>query len=722
MWIFRIGCELVHNYSHHLQCEFIKNTEECHEDENYIQYSTFVYCGFGSGEVVPALLLLILWIAILFIGLGVTADDFLTPALIAISNTLRLSQNIAGVTFLAFGNGAPDIISSLAGVQSARPELVIGELFGAGIFVTCAVTGSICLAQNFKITERPFLRDAIFYIGATYWAFCMFYKGQILLFYSIGFILLYFIYIAVVVASSTFYKRHKLNLDQQTKQSRDQLPGSLGSKFDRPDNPVQIGRSMDNETPPVDDPELLGVILRRSSFRDSYVRRRRRTLSGSRSQLNSHRFRFPTPNHSRANSLCSGFHFRGNSLGCEERLNKSRTNNSCLHEANPHQQQQRPRHNSFHRNGCTFRNPVHKLPAASVNEHQKLSSSFNGHSMDLPIGTHFVDFEQTDAQSSGLIINSAALSTMLTLDTALHICSNYENFQQEETRQEVESKVKIMDLPPLEEFLTQISPIDKENWHELNWFWKVFQIVKAPVYVILALTVPVVDENNHKNNWCRILNVLHCVTAPIAVMFNLKSLTFYVGNVPIIVIVSTAGMVIALAVWFTSCYDKPPPYHAAFGFAGFIVSVFWIYMLANEVVSLLKAVGIVLGLSDAFLGMTVLAWGNSVGDFISNLSVARQGFPRMAISACFGGPLLNLLLGFGLPYTWILLTDKESDSKLDYNVKIGLMYSTLCQSLISTMAIMLILGFHSRREFGAYLIFLYGVFFTAALILEILKF
>lgn len=102
-----------------------------------------------------------------------------------------------------------------------------------------------------------------------------------------------------------------------------------------------------------------------SSFRDSYVRRRRRTLSGSRSQLNSHRFRFPTPNHSRANSLCSGFHFRGNSLGCEERLNKSRTNNSCLHEANPHQQQQRPRHNSFHRNGCTFRNPVHKLPAAS---------------------------------------------------------------------------------------------------------------------------------------------------------------------------------------------------------------------------------------------------------------------------------------------------------------------------------------------------------------------
>ena len=37
-----------------------------------------------------------------------------------------------GVTLLAFGNGAPDIISSIAGVGQARPNLVVGELLGAG--------------------------------------------------------------------------------------------------------------------------------------------------------------------------------------------------------------------------------------------------------------------------------------------------------------------------------------------------------------------------------------------------------------------------------------------------------------------------------------------------------------------------------------------------------------------------------------------------------------
>ena len=42
---------------------------------------------------------------------------------------------------MAFGNGAPDIFSSLAGANQDRPGLVFGELFGAGVFVTACVAG-----------------------------------------------------------------------------------------------------------------------------------------------------------------------------------------------------------------------------------------------------------------------------------------------------------------------------------------------------------------------------------------------------------------------------------------------------------------------------------------------------------------------------------------------------------------------------------------------------
>jgi Ca2+/Na+ antiporter len=51
-------------------------------------------------------------------------------------------------------------------------------------------------------------------------------------------------------------------------------------------------------------------------------------------------------------------------------------------------------------------------------------------------------------------------------------------------------------------------------------------------------------------------------------------------------------------------------------------------------------------------GMTVLAWGNSIGDTVANVVVARAGFPEMAIAAAFGGPLFNTVLGVGLSVTF----------------------------------------------------------------------
>jgi sodium/potassium/calcium exchanger 6 len=55
-----------------------------------------------------------------------------------------------------------------------------------------------------------------------------------------------------------------------------------------------------------------------------------------------------------------------------------------------------------------------------------------------------------------------------------------------------------------------------------------------------------------------------------------------------------------------------------------------------------------MNISDSLLGLTVFAVGNSLGDLVANVTVARLGFPVMALSACFGGPMLNILLGIGI--------------------------------------------------------------------------
>lgn len=51
---------------------------------------------------------------LLFYVLGAATGKYLVPILNSISDALRLSQNVAGVTFLALANGAPDVFTSIA--------------------------------------------------------------------------------------------------------------------------------------------------------------------------------------------------------------------------------------------------------------------------------------------------------------------------------------------------------------------------------------------------------------------------------------------------------------------------------------------------------------------------------------------------------------------------------------------------------------------------------
>lgn len=97
---------------------------------------------------------------------------------------------------------------------------------------------------------------------------------------------------------------------------------------------------------------------------------------------------------------------------------------------------------------------------------------------------------------------------------------------------------------------------------------------------------------------------------------------------------------------------------------GFLVSILYIMTIVDEVVSILQTLGVILGLSDAILGLTIFAMGNSLGDLVANVTIARMGHPIMAISACFAGPLLNLLLGIGLSGTYLLSGSSSTGAHL----------------------------------------------------------
>jgi sodium/potassium/calcium exchanger 6 len=126
---------------------------------------------------------------------------------------------------------------------------------------------------------------------------------------------------------------------------------------------------------------------------------------------------------------------------------------------------------------------------------------------------------------------------------------------------------------------------------------------------------------------------------------NIDSTRWLLRSSLISLVVSLVTLAFILA---TTDPNHPPRWRIGLCFLGFLVSIAWISTIASEVVGVLKALGVILNISDAILGLTIFAVGNSLGDLVADITVARLGFPVMALSACFGGPMLNILLGVGL--------------------------------------------------------------------------
>ena len=63
-----------------------------------------------------------------------------------------------------------------------------------------------------------------------------------------------------------------------------------------------------------------------------------------------------------------------------------------------------------------------------------------------------------------------------------------------------------------------------------------------------------------------------------------------------------------------------------------IMSIIWIWFIANILVDLLTTIANLMNIPDIFLGMTILTYGNSTPDLILNLSFVKLGYGQMALS------------------------------------------------------------------------------------------
>lgn len=116
---------------------------------------------------------------------GTTNDYFCTSLQLAVA-ILELTPNVAGVTFLAVGNAACDVIASIAAFATGVPKVGVGTTVGAGIFVTCAVVAAVTFVADVRLARRSFVRDIMFFIITVLYLLLTTIDGIITLAESIG--------------------------------------------------------------------------------------------------------------------------------------------------------------------------------------------------------------------------------------------------------------------------------------------------------------------------------------------------------------------------------------------------------------------------------------------------------------------------------------------------------------------------------------------------------
>ena len=152
---------------------------------------------------------LIFWLIFLFSTLGISASDFFTPNLATIAQILGLDENVAGVTFLAFGNGSPDVFSTFSAMHANSGSLAIGELLGAATFIVSCVVGSMCIIKPFKVHRAPFLRDVGFFTVAVTLMLLTLWDGKIDQLEAGALVVMYVVYVIVVVVSTWWDRKQE---------------------------------------------------------------------------------------------------------------------------------------------------------------------------------------------------------------------------------------------------------------------------------------------------------------------------------------------------------------------------------------------------------------------------------------------------------------------------------------------------------------------------------
>lgn len=257
---------------------------------------------------------------------------------------------------------------------------------------------------------------------------------------------------------------------------------------------------------------------------------------------------------------------------------------------------------------------------------------------------------------------------------------------------------------------------------EVNFIDKFLLLCEFPFTFLRQMTVPIPTDGFY----CRPLVAISCISSPFLFAFYLwyeNEINAFGGSTlpkMIIFIAITLGVGLSIAKY------APPgnmpmklAYAGPIAFYGFIMAAVWIDLIAGSLVELLQFLGILFGIPSSILGLTILAWGNSMGDLSANITMARKGLANMAITACYAGPIFNILVGLGAGFSSLKgeLGKEEIEVQLSLPIDVGFGFTIIMCCMVLTGGLFFGKGYISG-SFGYISVVLYVIYVITSISVE----
>jgi len=133
----------------------------------------------------------------LFVGIAIICDDYFEDSLYAICEKFKLSEDVAGATFMAAGSSAPELFTAMADAFGTHNAIGIGTIVGSAVFNLVCICGlsAAVPGKPLNLDWRPLARDASFYFSAICILMWTLMDGEVTGWEAAGFLVSYALYI-----------------------------------------------------------------------------------------------------------------------------------------------------------------------------------------------------------------------------------------------------------------------------------------------------------------------------------------------------------------------------------------------------------------------------------------------------------------------------------------------------------------------------------------------